>query len=79
MRQLDAQLLLAWLNLRPSSARILYVVQVIDGKSAGNGILVLPTAVLEHGMEGDDGQLLLQLRLDGFILFLRYLTATALL
>ena len=45
------------------------MVEVVDGHSAGDGIVVLALPVLEHGMEGEDGKLLLQFRLQGFILF----------
>ena len=78
MRQQDAQLLTAGFNLRPLGPWVLYMVEVIDGHSAGDGIIVLAAAVLEHGMEGKDGELLLQGRLDGFVLFFRYFSATAL-
>ena len=44
------------------------MVEVVDAQPAGDGIPVLPTAIFKHSMEGDDGQLLLQGRLDGFVL-----------
>ena len=59
----DAQLLLARLHLCPSSARVTDVVEVVDGESARHGIVVLPPSAREGGVEGEDGQALLQFRL----------------
>ena len=55
------------------------MVEVVDGEAAGDGFVVLPPPVPEGGVEGEDGQLLLQGRLDGFVLFFGQLAIAALL
>ena len=52
---------------------------VVDGQSAGHRLVVLPSSVAEGGVEGGDGQPLLQFTLQGFKLVLGQFAATALL
>ena len=55
------------------------MVEVIDTQSARDGIIVLPATVLEYGVEGEDREFLLHLRLNGFILVLGKFPIAALL
>ena len=70
MSQQDAQLFLACLDFRPLGTWVLYMVEVVNRLSAGDGIFVFATAVLEKGVEGEDREPLLQFRFQGFKLFL---------
>ena len=72
--QQDTQLLFPVLYLRPLPPGILYMVQVINRETAGDGLVVLPTTVPKGGMEGTYRQLLLQFPLPGFKLLLGQLS-----
>ena len=77
MRQEDAQLFLAWFNLRPPRTGVRDVVEVVDGEATGDGFLVLATAVLKGGVHREDRQTTLQLAFLGFKLARGELATTA--
>ena len=77
VRHHNSQFLLTRFYLLPFRPWIGDVVNIVDGESAGDGLLVLPPSVLEGGMKGSDGQQFLQFPLQGFIFLLGQLAPSA--